>query len=87
MFLLLGWLFAAHRFFSTQLNAGDASSSIGSDGQPEKLYPRPAVKSYVTARFSEVKYLVPTDDSLGTSWREIEFDDTAWSAGRKRPGL
>ena len=58
--------------------AGEASSFIGSDGQPVKLYPRPAVNSYITKGGSQVTYHVPKDGSLGDSWHAVDFDDSEW---------
>ena len=28
------------------------------------------------------RYIIPTDDSLGTDWVQAEFDDSAWSIGK-----
>ncbi len=28
-----------------------------------------------------VRYFVPTDDSLGDAWRDLEFDDAGWASG------
>ena len=39
--------------------------------------------------FSMSSYFVPSDDSLGTTWTELGFDDAAWSSccGVARPSL
>jgi YVTN family beta-propeller protein len=71
----------------SDLSAGESTASTDQSGQPVMLYPRPATNSYVTSRFSEVKYTIPTNDSLGTSWREVGFDDSAWLVGKNAIGF
>ena len=43
------------------------------------------VEPYVEAGDS-LRYLLPTDDSLGNSWTEVGFSDTSWSLGKNAIG-
>jgi hypothetical protein len=38
------------------------------------------VDTEFVAAGSEVRYLVPTDDSLGDTWRQLDFDDSLWTS-------
>lgn len=63
------------------------SQDFGADGYPEQMedqsYGLGVARDSViaVADESEAKAFVPTDDSLGTSWTQVGFDDAAWAAG------
>jgi DNA-binding beta-propeller fold protein YncE len=84
--LVVGAVLTCPPCFLSELLAGEAVPPTGKEGQPVKLYPRPAVNTYISERWSEVKYVVPTDDSLGWSWTEKEFDDSGWETGKNGLG-
>ena len=39
------------------------------------------IKRTITTENSGIRYLVPPDDSLGTTWQQPSFDDSSWTVG------
>ena len=60
----------------TESATAGETGAIDANGQPVRLYPRPAVNTYVTDGGSQVTYLIPTDDLLADRWRAVDFDDS-----------
>lgn len=49
-------------------------------------YPMSSMETVVVAEFDPVKYFTPTDDSLGTTWTSVDFDDATWTNGNAAVG-
>ncbi|MCA9216462.1 MAG: CotH kinase family protein, partial [Planctomycetales bacterium] len=47
----------------------------------------PEPPTVVIPEFAAARYFVPGDDSLGTTWTTLDFDDTAWGVGETAIGF
>jgi hypothetical protein len=56
------------------------------DGSDPRASEPTVEKTTFVGESSAVKVLVPTSSLLGTTWREIDFDDSAWTAGTNGVG-
>jgi len=46
-----------------------------------------AIRDVLVHEAAPVRVLIPSDDSLGSSWREVGFDDSTWIAGDSGVGF
>ena len=53
----------------------------GGGVSPNALVAEAAAGEVILAANAPVRVLVPTDDSLGSDWTEVSFDDGAWRSG------